>query len=157
MNLDKAKKKLTTYFTEASKVLNIDYKSITFKYEGIGKRFKTNDVTCEASDNKLFINLDWLNMLPENEDYDLKYQMYHEARHFYQHNVIKDYHRRGKASELLENTTATRSEQLHKSLIYRVPYHSILYKQPLAFTFYCLWHLSTVLLPLSLITLENEF
>lgn len=100
MNLDKAKKKLITYFTEASKVLNIDYKSIDFEYECIGKRFKTNDVTCETSDNKLFINLDWLNMLPENEDYDLQYQMYHEARHFYQHYAIKDYHTRGKTSEL---------------------------------------------------------
>lgn len=100
MNLDKAKKKLITYFAEACKVLNINYKSINFEYEGIGKRFKTNDVTCETSDNKLYINLNWLNMLPENEYYDLQYQMYHEARHFYQHNVIKDYHTRGKTSEL---------------------------------------------------------
>ena len=100
MNIDEAKKKLRTYFTEACKVLNIDYKSIDFEYEGIGKRFKTNDVTCETSNNKLFINLDWIKMLPENEDYDLQHQMYHEARHFYQHNAIKDYNTREKTSEL---------------------------------------------------------
>ena len=31
--------------------------------------------------------------------YDLQYQMYHEARHYYQSNAIADFHARGKTSE----------------------------------------------------------
>lgn len=102
MNLDLAKVKLRTYFEEACKVLNVNHETIDFAYEGIGERFKTNDVTCETAGNKLYINLKWLDTLPNNDngDYDLQHQMYHEARHFYQHKAIADYHTRGKTTEL---------------------------------------------------------
>jgi hypothetical protein len=102
MNIDVAKEKLRTYFDEACKVLNVNHETIDFAYEGIGERFKTNDVTCETAENILYINLKWLEMLPDNDngDYDLRHQMYHEARHFYQHNAIADYHTRGKTTEL---------------------------------------------------------
>lgn len=100
MKLEEAKVKLRPYFNEACKVLNVNHKSIVFEYEGLGERFKTNDVTSETSEDKLFINTEWLKMLPDDDDYDLQYQMYHEARHFYQDNAIVDFHARGKTSEL---------------------------------------------------------
>jgi len=36
----------------------------------------------------------------ENFLYDLQYQMYHEARHYYQSMIIADFHARGKSKEL---------------------------------------------------------
>lgn len=100
MNLDETKVKLRSYFNEACKVLNVNYEAIDFAYEGIGNRFKRNDVTCETAENTLYVNTEWIKMLPADDDYDMQYQMYHEARHFYQHNAIADYNARGKTSEL---------------------------------------------------------
>ena len=113
MNLEEKKVKLRSYFEDACEVLRIDHKAIDFVYEGIGERFKTNDVTCETAENKLFINLKWIEMLSENDDYDLQYQMYHEARHFYQHMVIADYEARGKTSELQSTINKWKSESLN--------------------------------------------
>lgn len=112
MDLDKTKVKLSAYFKNACEVLKIDYKAIDFVYEGIGERFKTNDVTCETAGNKLYINLKWIEMLPENDDYDLQYQMYHEARHFYQDMVIADFDARGKTSELPSTINKWKSESV---------------------------------------------
>lgn len=101
MTIIEAKNKLREYFEEACKVLGVDYESIRFVYEHIGERFKTVGNTCETDGNILFINEDWIaETLRVDFLYDLQYQMYHEARHFYQGMVINDYHRRGKSCEL---------------------------------------------------------
>ena len=113
MNINKTKAKLRFHFEEACEVLKVDHKAIEFVYEGIGERFKTNDVTCETEGDKLFVNLKWLEKLSDNDDYDLQYQMYHEARHFYQHNSIADYNARGKTSELPSTIKKWESESLN--------------------------------------------
>lgn len=113
MNLDEKKVKLRLYFEDACEVLKIDHKAIDFVYEGIGNRFKTNDVTCETAGNKLYINSKWIEMLSEDDDYDLQYQMYHEARHFYQHMVIADYEANDKTSEQPSTIKKWKSESLN--------------------------------------------
>lgn len=51
--------------------------------------------------------------LNTNYLYDLQYQMYHEARHFYQSMVIADFHARGKSSELPSTIRQWENECLH--------------------------------------------
>lgn len=101
MTIEKAKALLYDYFAEACNILGVNHEENVFKYEHIGQRFKTVENTCEVSGNILYINEDWIAyVLQEDFLYDLQYQMYHEARHFYQRMVINDYHVRGKCSEL---------------------------------------------------------
>lgn len=100
MTVREAKVKIREYFDEACDVLQIGHSNICFVYERIGNRFKTPDNTCETGLNTLYINEDWLDkVLQEGFLYDLQYQMYHEARHFYQRTIIEDYHSRGKSRE----------------------------------------------------------
>ena len=101
MTIEDAKIRLREYFVEACNVLGVKLQNIQFVYERIGDRFKTVNNTCEVGDNCLYINEDWISeILRINFLYDFQYQMYHEARHFYQYNVMVDYHVRGKSSEL---------------------------------------------------------
>lgn len=101
MTIEDVKKKLREYFEEACNVLGVHHQNIQFVYERIGDKFKTVYNTCETSDNSLYINEDWISeVLRENDLYDLQYQMYHEARHFYQYMVIADYRVRGRSCEL---------------------------------------------------------
>lgn len=101
MTIDEAKIKLREYFEEACEVLGINHQNVYFVYEQIGERFRTVNNTCEVEGNCLYINEEWIvETLRENFLYDLQYQMYHEARHFYQAMVIADYHARGKSREL---------------------------------------------------------
>lgn len=91
MTLGDAKKKLREYFEEACSILEIDFHKIHFSYENLGERFRTPSNTCETGENILHINEDWIiSILKENFLYDLRYQMYHEARHFYQRLAIVD-------------------------------------------------------------------
>lgn len=104
MTLGDAKKKLREYFEEACTILEIDFQKIQFSYEKIGERFRTPSNTCETGDNILHINVDWIiNILKENFLYDLRYQMYHEARHFYQRMAIIDPSYRVRFGESNEN------------------------------------------------------
>ena len=101
MTIEEAKIKLREYFEEACKLLGVNYQNISFIYEHIGGRFKTACNTCETGNNCLYINEDWITeTLRVNFLYDLQYQMYHEARHFYQYMIIADFHARGKSREL---------------------------------------------------------
>lgn len=101
MTLEEAKIELREYFEEACAVLGVNHKEIIFAYDHIGERFKTISNTCETDGDILYINEDWIKeMLNINFLYDLQYQMYHEARHYYQSMVILDYHIRGKSCEL---------------------------------------------------------
>lgn len=114
MTVDNAKIKLRGYFEEACEVLGVNHRSIPFVYDHIGDRFRTVGNTCETDGNRLFINEDWLIMcLNTNYLYDLQYQMYHEARHFYQSMVIADFHARGKSSELPSTIRQWENECLH--------------------------------------------
>lgn len=114
MTVDNAKIKLRGYFEEACEVLGVNHRSIPFVYDHIGDRFRTVGNTCETDGNRLFINEDWLIMcLNTNYLYDLQYQMYHEARHFYQSMVIADFHARGKSSELPSTILQWENECLH--------------------------------------------
>lgn len=114
MTIDEAKIKLRGYFEEACEVLRVDHRNIPFIYEHIGERFRTNGNTCETDGNRLFINEDWIKMCLESVFlYDLQYQMYHEARHFYQSMVIADFHARGKTSELPTTIEQWEREGLH--------------------------------------------
>lgn len=101
MTIDEAKVLLRKYFEEACQVLEVDHTQISFAYDHIGARFKTPGNTCETDGNVLYINEDWIKeILRVNFLYDLQYQMYHEARHFYQSMIIADFHARGKSKEL---------------------------------------------------------
>ena len=101
MTTDEAKTKLRGYFEEACEVLNVDHTKHPFAYDRIGERFSTTGNTCETDGNMLYINEDWIKeTLRSGFFYDFQYQMYHEARHFYQSMVIDDFHKRGKTSEL---------------------------------------------------------
>lgn len=101
MTIEEAKTNLRSYFEEACNLLGVNHNEISFVYEHIGERFKTAGNTCETCGNRLFINEDWIaEILQTNFLYDFQYQMYHEARHFYQGMVINDFHSRGKSSEL---------------------------------------------------------
>lgn len=101
MTIDEAKTKLRGYFEEACEVLNVDHAKHPFAYDRIGERFATTGNTCETDGNILYINEDWIEeTLRSGFFYDFQYQMYHEARHFYQSIVINDFHKRGKTSEL---------------------------------------------------------
>ena len=101
MTLEDAKIKLREYFEEACEKLGVDHQNIKFVYEHIGEKFRTVNNTCETGDNCLYINEDWIiEVLRTNFLYDLQYQMYHEARHFYQYMVVEDYCIRGKSCEL---------------------------------------------------------
>lgn len=101
MTIEEAKIKLREYFEEACKILGVDCLNVPFIYEHIGGRFKTVNNTCEKRGSCLYINEDWIaEILRHNFLYDLQYQMYHEARHFYQEMVINDFHVRGKSREL---------------------------------------------------------
>ena len=114
MTIDDAKVKLRGYFEEACEVLGVNHMAISFVYDHIGERFKTVSNTCETDGNMLFINEDWIIMcLDSNFTYDFQYQMYHEARHFYQSIVIADYHARGKSSELQATIRQWEDECLH--------------------------------------------
>ena len=114
MTLDEAKNNLHIYFEEACRILRIDYKHIIFVYEHTGKRFRTINNTCEVEGDIVFINEDWLSrVLLDDFLYDLQYQMYHEARHFYQQKVIADYRDRGVSSEL--GTTISQWENEFKN------------------------------------------
>lgn len=119
MTIEEAKTKLREYFEEACKVLEVNYQNIPFVYEHIGERFKTVNNTCEKVGSSLYINEDWITeILRNNFLYDLQFQMYHEARHFYQEKVINDFHVRGKSRELpatiqqweMENANYLRNE-----------------------------------------------
>ena len=101
MTLDEAKINLCAYFDEACEVLGVDHSKIPFAYDRIGERFRTSGNTCETDGNMLYINEDWIEeIIRTGFYYDFQYQMYHEARHFYQSMVIEDYHKRGKSKEL---------------------------------------------------------
>lgn len=101
MTIEEAKIKLREYFEDACEVLGVHCQSIPFVYEHIGERFRTVNNTCEVDGDCLYINEDWITeILKINFLYDLQYQMYHEARHFYQAMVIADYRTRGKSREL---------------------------------------------------------
>lgn len=119
MTIEEAKNKLREYFEEACKVLGVNCQNISFVYEQIGERFRTVNNTCEVDRGCLYINEDWITeTLRINFLYDLQYQMYHEARHFYQAMVIADYHARGRSKELpatihqweMESTNYIRNE-----------------------------------------------
>ena len=119
MTLDEAKILLRQYFEEACEILDVDHRQIIFAYDHIGLKFKTTGNTCETDGNILYINEDWIEeILMENFLYDLQYQMYHEARHYYQSMIITDFHARGKSKELpatirqweLENANYQRNE-----------------------------------------------
>ena len=119
MTLDEAKILFRQYFEEACEILDVDHRQIIFAYDHIGLRFKTPGNTCETDGNILYINEDWIcEILRENFLYDLQYQMYHEARHYYQSMIIADFHARGKSKELpatirqweLENANYQRNE-----------------------------------------------
>lgn len=101
MTIEEVKIKLREYFEEACEVLGINHQNIPFIYEHIGERFKTVCNACETGNNCLYINEDWISeTLRTGFLYDFQYQMYHEARHFYQYMIIADYHARGKSREL---------------------------------------------------------
>lgn len=101
MTTDEAKIELRGYFEEACVVLGIDHTMHPFAYDRIGERFATTGNTCETDGNILYINEDWIEeTLRSGFFYDFQYQMYHEARHFYQSMTIDDFHKRGKTSEL---------------------------------------------------------
>ena len=119
MTIDEAKVLLRQFFEEACQVLEVDHTQITFAYDHIGPRFKTPGNTCETDGNILYINEDWVKeILRIDFLYDLQYQMYHEARHYYQSMIIADFHARGKSKELpatirqweLENANYQRNE-----------------------------------------------
>ena len=101
MTVEEVKIKLREYFEEACDMLGINHQNIPFVYDHIGERFKTVENSCETDGNFLYINEDWIaETLRTNFLYDFQYQMYHEARHFYQDMVIDDFHSRGQSSEL---------------------------------------------------------
>ncbi len=119
MTTEEAKAKLREYFEDACEELGVDYTKIPFAYERIGMRFRTSGNTCETDGSMLYINEDWIEeIIRTGFFYDFQYQMYHEARHFYQSMVIADFHKRGKTSELpatirrweAENLNYTRNE-----------------------------------------------
>lgn len=94
--------------------MEVDCRQIVFVYDHIGERFRTEGNTCEANGNMLYINEDWIQMaLRTNFLYDLQYQMYHEARHFYQGKVIKDFHERGKTYENAADILQWEKESTH--------------------------------------------
>lgn len=100
MTIEEAKTKLRDYFEEACDVLSVNHQQIIFAYDHIGERFRTASNTCETDGNTLYINEDWIKMvIRDNFLYDLQYQMYHEARHYYQSFAIADFYARGKTSE----------------------------------------------------------
>ena len=116
MTVNEAKAKLREYFEEACGVLGVDHTQIPFAYERIGERFRTTGNTCETDGNKLFINEDWIDeIIKTGFFYDFQYQMYHEARHFYQSMVIADFHKRGKTSELPATIRRWEAETLNYS------------------------------------------
>lgn len=89
------------YFDEACKVLFIDSSLYEFQYETIGERFATLDNAAEMDGHILHINEDWVrNSINEEAEFDLRYIMYHEVRHIYQHRVIAEFEKTGRSSEL---------------------------------------------------------
>lgn len=116
MTVNEAKVKLREYFEEACEVLGVDHTQIPFAYERIGERFRTAGNTCETDGNMLYINEDWIEeIINTGFFYDFQYQMYHEARHFYQSMVIADFHKRGKTSELPATIRRWEAENLNYS------------------------------------------
>lgn len=94
------KEQLEHNFNAALKCLGIK-SNIEIVYEYNPERFNSNSNAAECNNANLYINEAWIDMLiAENDFYDVKYMMYHEARHIYQEKVIKDYKERGKSSEL---------------------------------------------------------
>ena len=58
MTIEEAIIKLRKYFEEACDVLRVNHQHITFAYDHIGERFRTEGNTCETDGNTLFINED---------------------------------------------------------------------------------------------------
>lgn len=53
--------------------------------EPIGKRFNTLDNACEITENRLFVNSDWLEQQRAKADEtEVRIIIYHEMRHIYQ-------------------------------------------------------------------------
>lgn len=98
---DSVKAQLRAYFDEACEVLRIDGSQYEFQYETIGQRFATVDNAAEMQNYTLYINEDWIkNSISEDAEFDLRYILYHEARHIYQHKVIEEFEVTGRSSEL---------------------------------------------------------
>lgn len=101
MEKEEVKKQLEHNFNTALECLGIQSSSIRIVYEYNPKRFNSCINAAEYDSVNLYINEAWIDRLIElNDFYDLKYLMYHEARHIYQDCVIKDFKNRGKSSEL---------------------------------------------------------
>lgn len=114
MNIEETKEILRKYFEEACEVLDVDHSKISFAYDSIGKMFRTVNNACEAASDILYINKDWVEWaIKSNFLYDLQYQMYHEARHFYQSMIIDDFHKRGKSKELPATISQWEAEKLN--------------------------------------------
>lgn len=98
---DSVKAQLRAYFDEACKVLRIDGSQYEFQYETIGKRFATLDNAAEMDGYILHINEDWVkSSINKDAEFDLRYILYHEVRHIYQHRVIAEFEETGRSSEL---------------------------------------------------------
>ncbi len=114
MHIEEAKVTLRKHFKEACEILEVDYSKISFVYDNIGERFKTTSNTCEAVGEILYINESWIKkVIKGNFLYDFQYQMYHEARHFYQGMIIADFHKRGKSKELPATIRQWEAEMLN--------------------------------------------
>lgn len=98
---DSVKAQLRAYFDEACEVLRIDGSQYELQYETIGQRFATVDNAAEMQNYTLYINEDWIkNSISEDAEFDLRYILYHGARHIYQHKVIEEFEVTGRSSEL---------------------------------------------------------
>ncbi|MFT0653177.1 hypothetical protein ACMSD4_12175 [Bacteroides thetaiotaomicron] len=100
MEKEDVKKQLEHNFNAALECLGVK-SSIGIIYEYNPIRFNSNSNAAECNNINLYINEAWIDMLiAKNDFYDVKYMMYHEARHIYQEQIIKDYKERGKSCEL---------------------------------------------------------
>lgn len=67
--------------------------------EPIGERFATLDNACEITDEKLYVNSDWLQQQRNNPDEtEVRMLIYHEIRHLYQRLEVKNF-REGKSTK----------------------------------------------------------
>lgn len=98
---DSIKDRLRGYFDEGCKELHVDSSLYKFQFEKIGKHFATVENSAELEGHVMYVNEDWVEgAFQRDEEFDLMFVMYHEARHIYQHKVIADFEERGKSSEL---------------------------------------------------------
>jgi hypothetical protein len=85
--------------------------NISIFFESIGDRFQTLENASELEGNKLYVNIDWLNLMEtQNNESEIRLLIYHEMRHVYQISQITKWRNRQQVKEDLVTITRWEAE-----------------------------------------------